>query len=97
MYSLVILVLTPTTSLNYNMVQNEKEQESSQSEPLKSATQVLFEHKKKLAEERAKKVLIERQMATAPQLGRGFREGKKNCLFLIFYIIIIRSNGSFKI
>ena len=42
----------------------------------KSATQLLFEHKKALAEERARKVLVERQMAAVPKLGRGFGQGE---------------------
>ncbi len=38
----------------------------------KSAKQLLFDHKQKLAEERARKVLYERQMSATPQLGKGF-------------------------
>ena len=41
----------------------------------KSATQILAEHKARLKEERTKKVLIERQMAKVPKLGRGFATG----------------------
>ena len=41
----------------------------------KSATQILAEHKARLKEERSKKVLIERQMAKVPKLGRGFATG----------------------
>ena len=41
----------------------------------KSATQILVEHKARLKEERAKKVLIERQMAKVPKVGRGFATG----------------------
>lgn len=39
-----------------------------------SASKLLMEHKKALAEQRAKKVLYERQMS-APKLGRGFSSG----------------------
>ena len=54
-----------------------KEGAAKKSHSEKSATQVLFEHREKLAGERAKKILIERQMSTVPKLGRGFSSGEE--------------------
>ncbi len=52
---------------------------NSKADEVKSAKQLLFDHKKQLAEERAKKVLFERQqkssLSAGPQLGRGFGGG----------------------
>jgi minichromosome maintenance protein 10 len=56
-------------------VENGENESSSSSSSGKSATQLLFEHKKTLAEERARKVLMEKQLAAVPKLGRGFGKG----------------------
>jgi hypothetical protein len=63
-------------------------------QPTKSASQLLFEHKKKLAEERAKKVLLERQLATVPKLGRG--AGSNILQFVSGRLTVLSASVSFR-
>ena len=51
------------------------EEGNTQPKTEKSATQLLFEHKQKLALERRNQVLMEKQNSTVPLLGKGFGAG----------------------
>lgn len=41
-----------------------------------SASKLIFEHKQKLAQERARKVIMDRERKDIPQLGKGLTRGK---------------------